>query len=399
MPAKKKTKKKVTRKAEPTPHELLQSALAEVRDKVEGFRGGFGSEPEVKEMLEYPRFSTPIASLNRMVAGGFPGGKWTTIFGREKVGKTSLCLQTIAENMESDPNAIWCWFDVENSFDSDYAAALGIDLKRLIIVPAGMIMEDSMDSIISLSKTGALRGFIVDSMGSYVAVQELMTKKGVERGMREDTVTAVARKLSEFFRKATPQIARYKMCQVLIGHMYQKIDSTNPRAGMEQKGGHAVKHWAHLRLLLYRSNTQELKKDVVQPDGRKKECYVGYMGTILVDKTRQSATEGQSVEVPFIYGVGFDSVEATVRTALAMNVIEQRGAWFRYHLFPGDKCQIQGKDKMKQFVRDNPTVLSSVSDQILSVTDEMFGLKRTEPEDDPAPDKPTIKPEEVIPQL
>ena len=395
MPKKKKTKKAA--KAALTPQEILAATLSDLREKIEGFRGGFASDPEVKEMIAYPRFATPIAVLNRLTAGGPPGGKWTTIFGPEKVGKTTICLQLIAEDMERNPQGTWVWFDVENSFDEDWAAVLGVDLGRLIIVPAGMIMEDSMDSVIALAKTGVLRGFVIDSMGSYVAVQEMMTKKGVEKGMREDTVTSVPRKLGEFLRKATPQIARFKMCQVLIGHVYQKIDPTNPRAGMEQKGGNAVKHWAHLRLTIRRSNEKDLKRMVVQPDGHTKECYIGFKGIIRTDKTRQSATEGQEVEVPFIYGIGFDSAESVTRSALAMNVIEQVGAYYRHPLFPGDKCQIQGKDAMKSFVRENPTVLAALTDQILSVTDEIFGLKRTT-EEPAAKEKAAVPAEPLLPE-
>ena len=369
--------KKKKKSDAPSPQEVLAVVLDDLRANVPGFRGGFYADPAVKAMVDYPKFALPIPHMNRLTGGGVPGGKWTTIYGKEKTGKTSLCGQIIATDHEAEPTGMWAWFDVENSFDAAYHAQFGVDLDRLVVVPAGMIMEDQMDAIISLGKQGILRGFVVDSMGSYVAVQELMTKKGVERGMREDTVTAVARKLSEFLRKSTPQIARFKMAQILIGHLYQDINPSNPRAGMVQKGGNAVKHWAHLRLVLRRANDKDLKRAVIQPDGQTKECYVGFTSIIRVDKTRQSATEGQEVEVPFIYGVGFDSVEATLRTALALGIIQTAGAWYKHPLFPGDKCQIQGKQNAKQFVRENPSVMAKISDQVLSHTDEAFGLKAT----------------------
>jgi recombination protein RecA len=373
---KKKTKKK-QKADEPTSYEVLQATLKELRASVPGFRGGFGSEPEVQEMLDYPKYPCPIPAINRLSGGGIPGGKWTTIFGPEKVGKTTFCLQLIAHDQEENKDVRWAWFDVENGFDREYAAALGVDLERLLVVPAGMIMEDQMDAVIKLGKTGFLRGFVVDSMGSYVAVQELMTKKGADRGMREDTVTAVARKLSEFFRKATPQIARHKMAQILIGHLYQGIGAYE---GMVQKGGHAVKHWAHLRFTLRRTSDDDLKKPVVQPDGQTKNCFVGFNSILRVDKTKQSATEGQEVEVPFLYGIGFDSVESSIRTGMALGVIERVGAWYRHHTFPGDKCQLQGKSKTKEFVRENPSVLATITNEILQITDEMYGLKKV---DDP----------------
>jgi len=380
MAAKKKTKKKTTpSKGDPidaaaNAHDILQATLQELRDTIPDFRGGFGNEPEVQKMMEIPFFKTPIAALNRAMGGGIPGGRWTTIFGPEKVGKTSICGQTIAIDQELHPDGRWAWFDVEDTFDERYMCALGMDMSRLILVPAGQIMEDQQDALIKLVRTGFLRGFVIDSVGSYVASQEMVKKKtGALKSMKDDTMVAVPRKLSEFLRRATPQFSRHKMAQILIGHKYQGIGQF-PK--MEQKGGNALKHWAGMRLDIYRSRDDALKKAVVQPDGQMKECFIGFKSTIRIDKSKVSPTEGQEVEVPFIHGMGFDSVESTIRTALALGVVETRGAYYRHALFPGEKAQVHGKAATNQFIRENPSVLSAIADEILAVSDEMFGLKK-----------------------
>lgn len=375
--AKSKSDKPKKAAVKPTAREILQGVLKELREKIPGFRGGFGDEPEIKKMMEYPSFETPVPSLNRGINGGIPGGRWTTIFGAEKVGKTTLCGQAIAIDQDKEPDGRWAWFDVEDTFDAKYMAALGIDLDRIILVPAGQIMEDQQDALIRLAATGFLRGFVIDSVGSYVAGQEMTQKKtGELKSMRDDTMVSVPRKLSEFLRRATPQFSRHKMAQVLIGHMYQGIHATNPSMNkLVQKGGNALKHWAGLRLVIRRTNDEDLKKSVVQPDGEMKLCHVGFKAIIRIDKTKVSPTEGQEVEIPFIYGMGFDSVEATIRTAMAMGVIEQRGAWYRHPLFPGKNVQIQGKAATKQFVKENPSVLTAISDEVLAVSAEVFGLK------------------------
>ena len=63
--------------------------------------------------------------------GGLPRGRIVEIFGPESSGKTTLCLETIAQCQK---NGGTCAFiDAENAFDPVYARALGVKVEELMV--------------------------------------------------------------------------------------------------------------------------------------------------------------------------------------------------------------------------------------------------------------------------
>jgi recombination protein RecA len=83
-----------------------------------------------------PVSSTGIASLDEMLQGGLPVGAVSELAGQECSGRTSAALSFIARLTQA--GKVCAWIDVSNALDPASAAAVGVDLDRLLWVRCGV---------------------------------------------------------------------------------------------------------------------------------------------------------------------------------------------------------------------------------------------------------------------
>lgn len=83
-----------------------------------------------------PVISSGIEPLDSLLRGGFPIGALSEVTGPECSGRTSLAHSFVARVMESGKVA--AWIDVSDTFDPASAAAVGVDLRRLLWVRCGV---------------------------------------------------------------------------------------------------------------------------------------------------------------------------------------------------------------------------------------------------------------------
>ena len=63
--------------------------------------------------------------------GGMPRGRISEIYGPESSGKTTICLQVIANAQRS--GGIAAFIDAEHALDVGYARKLGVDVDNLLV--------------------------------------------------------------------------------------------------------------------------------------------------------------------------------------------------------------------------------------------------------------------------
>ncbi|GIS81178.1 MAG: hypothetical protein CM1200mP14_27440 [Gammaproteobacteria bacterium] len=63
--------------------------------------------------------------------GGIPRGRISEIYGPESSGKTTLCLQVIANAQRL--GGIAAFVDAEHALDVTYARKLGVDVDNLLV--------------------------------------------------------------------------------------------------------------------------------------------------------------------------------------------------------------------------------------------------------------------------
>lgn len=347
-PAKKKTE-------EETPKELTLEDKKKALDKyIKGVNKDLGDKVTIgfaNELdLDYGTIVSPILALASLMGkddgtpGGFPRGRITVIAGPEKSGKTTLCLQTLAAEMISAPNDYFLWVDTETSFDEDYARLLGIDFTRLLFITGG-IMHDIMNRVQELSELGLIAAIVVDSVGGLTPVTELESSKGEKHGLEKTHMLDLQRKMGQFFRMINPYIAPKRIALVMIAHVYQ---DPGRQGAYVVKGGNALKHWGHVRLMVSRMNDQSTKQKVQMPDGNEKEVFIGHDVIIRLDKTRQNSKEGQSVVIPYRYGIGLDAVESTISVAINLGIVNRAGAWYTHK-----ELKVQGRARVVEHFTSN----------------------------------------------
>ncbi|HEV2619053.1 MAG TPA: recombinase RecA [Acidobacteriaceae bacterium] len=83
--------------------------------------------------------STGIETLDEVLQGGLPVGAVSELVGPECSGRTSLALSFLARVTQL--SKVCAWIDVSNAFDPASAAAIGVDLDRLLWVRCGALQQ------------------------------------------------------------------------------------------------------------------------------------------------------------------------------------------------------------------------------------------------------------------
>lgn len=311
------------------------------------------------EIATYNFLDTPFVTVNNLI-GGIPRGRFTTVAGPEHTGKGAFCLQLIAYHQNKDPNFIALWTDAENAFDEQWATKLGVDLDRLILQKYNTksdTMEQLLDNALAILKQSkSIDMWVIDSIGGLIPKNDVRDKKG-DKSLEDTNMLNLQRKLGEFYRKANVIISPdseedYKGCAVvLIGQVYTVPDAHVPLEAV--KGGNAVKHWAHLRLMFRRGPQSDWpeKMKVIGFDGNIRDIRPGWAGRIKVDKTRINSNESREVLLTFIHGRGFDSKSAVIAAAFGLNIFERSGPTYKSDILPDGK--IVGKDNLISFLNSN----------------------------------------------
>jgi len=83
-----------------------------------------------------PVMATGVGSLDDLLHGGFPVGALCEMTGPECSGRTSVALSLIGRL--TDAGKVCAWVDVSNALDPASAAAVGVNLARLLWVRCGV---------------------------------------------------------------------------------------------------------------------------------------------------------------------------------------------------------------------------------------------------------------------
>lgn len=270
--------------------------------------------------------------------GGLPKGRVVEIYGPESSGKTSLTLSVIAAAQRAGGTA--AFIDAEHALDTQYAAKLGVNLTDLLISQPDT-GEQALEITDMLVRSGSVDVVVIDSVAA------LTPRAEIEGDMGDSHMGLQARLMSQALRKLTGSIKKTNTLVIFINQIRMKIGVMfgNPET---TTGGNALKFYSSVRLDIRRIGAIKRGDEVIGAETRVK---------VVKNKV---APPFRQAEFDVLYGEGISLEGEIIEQGVQLNLIEKAGSWYSYN---GEKIG-QGKDNVRDFLKQNPEISKSLEDQI-----------------------------------
>jgi recombination protein RecA len=283
---------------------------------------------------------TGSLSLDLALGGqGIPRGRVVEIFGPESSGKTTLALHVVAQAQKR--GGIAAFIDAEHALDPTWAKKLGVELETLLVSQPSS-GEEAMHICEMLIRSNAVDVIVIDSVAALVPQKEL------EGDIGDSHVGLQARLMSQSMRKLTGAIAKSKASVIFINQIREKIGVMfgNPET---TPGGRALKFYCSCRIDVRRIGQLKEGEEVVGQRVRAK---------VVKNKV---APPFRMAEFDMMHSNGISYEGDILDLAMAHKIVVRAGTWFRY----GDKQLGQGREKAREYLRENPALTEEIKGKIL----------------------------------
>ncbi|MEP7286910.1 MAG: recombinase RecA [Chloroflexota bacterium] len=313
-------------------HKALDAALQELTK-----RFGDGTVLRLGDAQHLQVQVIPSGSLALDIAtgvGGIARGRITEIYGPESSGKTTVCLHVIAEAQKL--GGLAAILDLEHALDPIYAAKIGVDVNNLYVSQPDTA-EQALEICEALVRSGVFDVIVLDSVAALVPRAE------IEGEMGDSHMGLQARLMSQALRKLAGAIKHSNCVMIFTNQLREKIGVMygNPET---TTGGRALKFYATMRLDIRR--IQGIKAGTDETGNRTR---------IRVTKNKV-APPFREAEFDIMFAEGISKVGDILDIGAAMEIIEKRGAFYRYN----GGLLGQGREASKEFLKANPAVAQEI---------------------------------------
>ena len=277
-------------------------------------------------------------SLDLALGGGYPKGRIIEIYGPESSGKTTLSLHAIAEIQKQGGTA--AFVDAEHALDPAYAKKLGVDTDNLLVSQPDN-GEQALEITETLVRSNAVDLIVVDSVAALTPQAE------IDGDMGDSHMGLQARLMSQALRKLTGIINKSKATVIFINQIRMKIGVMfgNPET---TTGGNALKFYASQRVDIRRIGQIKVGDDIR-----------GNRTRVKVVKNK-IAPPFRTAEFDIMYNEGISKTGDILDLAVQHEIVGKAGAFFKYN----DETIGQGRDKAKEYLRQNPEVLAEIDAKV-----------------------------------
>ena len=270
--------------------------------------------------------------------GGLPRGRVVEIFGPESSGKTTLCLETIAQCQKN--GGVCAFIDAENAFDPIYARKLGVKVEDLMVSQPDT-GEQALEICDMLVRSGGVDMVVVDSVAALVPKAEIEGEMGDSHvGLQARLMSQALRKLTGHIKKTNTLVVFINQIRMKIGVMFGSPETTT--------GGNALKFYASVRLDIRRTGQIKKGDDVIGNETRVK---------VIKNKV---APPFRQAEFDILYGEGVSWEGELIDIGVKHNIVDKSCAWYSYN---GAKIG-QGKDNVRLWLKENPAIATEIDAKI-----------------------------------
>ncbi len=322
--------------------------------------------------LDIEHISTGSLMLDLALGiGGLPRGRIIEIYGTESSGKTTICLQAVAEAQKAGGTA--AFIDVEHALDPVYAKKLGVDIDNMLVSQPDT-GEQALEIIETLVRSGAVDIVVLDSVAA------MTTRAEIDGDMGDAHVGVQARLMSQALRKLTSVVSKSNCVAIFINQIREKIGVMygNPET---TPGGRALKFYSSVRIEVRRGEAIKEGSEII---GSRTKCKV---------VKNKVAPPFKVAEFDMLFGEGVSKLGEIIDTAVEFDIIKKSGSWFSY-----DNMKIgQGREKVKVYLKENPQVCDEIEKKIREEFEKNTSLLAAMTSDDddegaPAEGAPAKKP-------
>ena len=277
-------------------------------------------------------------SLDLALGGGYPKGRIIEIYGPESSGKTTLTLHAIAEIQKQGGTA--AFIDAEHALDPSYAKKLGVDTENLLVSQPDN-GEQALEIAETLVRSNAVDLIVGDSVAALTPQAE------IDGDMGDSHMGLQARLMSQALRKLTGIINKSKATVIFINQIRMKIGVMfgNPET---TTGGNALKFYASVRMDIRRTGQIKVGDDIL-----------GNRTKVKVVKNK-IAPPFRIAEFDIMYNEGISKTGDILDLAVQHGIVAKSGAFYKYN----DETIGQGRDKTKEFLKQNPELLAEIDGKV-----------------------------------
>ena len=316
-----------------------QKALSLAMDKITK-QFGDGSIMKLGEAkkVDVELLPSGALSLDLALGGGYPKGRIIEIYGPESSGKTTLTLHAIAEIQKQGGTA--AFIDAEHALDPSYAKKLGVDTENLLVSQPDN-GEQALEIAETLVRSNAVDLIVVDSVAALTPQAE------IDGDMGDSHMGLQARLMSQALRKLTGIINKSKATVIFINQIRMKIGVMfgNPET---TTGGNALKFYASVRMDIRRTGQIKVGDDIL-----------GNRTKVKVVKNK-IAPPFRIAEFDIMYNEGVSKTGDILDLAVQHGIVAKSGAFYKYN----DETIGQGRDKTKEFLKQNPEPLAEIDGKV-----------------------------------
>src|SRR6202166_3576734 len=285
--------------------------------------------------------------------GGLPRGRVVEVYEPESSGKTTLCLQVVAQVQKA--GGVAAYIDAENALDPVYAGKLGVNVGEMLISQPDT-GEQGLEIADMLVRSGGVDIIVIDSVAALVPKAEIEGEMGDQLpGLQARLMSQALRKLAGNIKRANTLVIFINQIRMKIGVMFGNPETTT--------GGNALKFYASVRLDIRRIGAIKNGEEVV-----------GNQTRVKVVKNKV-APPFRETEFEIMYGQGISHEGELIEIGSMHGIIEKSGSWYSYK---GERIG-QGKDNARVFLQANKSIANDIEAQIRA---KLLPVKlRAEPEE------------------